>query len=92
MSFQVELPVADPDAVFDPSDADHAWNAKVMLMAVPPPDDLYIKTCQMGESSKFRKQRKHSMLSSLHMVVFLQLSTTKIVWCTRLAPSSFWLG
>ena len=55
MSFQVELPVADPDAVFDPSDADHAWNAKVMLMAVPPPDDLYIKTCQMGESSKFRK-------------------------------------
>ena len=50
---QVELPVADPDAVFDPSDADHTWNAKVMLMAVPNPEELYVKTCQMGDSSKF---------------------------------------
>ena len=50
---QVELPVADPDAVFDPSDADHTWNAKVMLMAVPNPEELYVKTCQMGDSSEF---------------------------------------
>ena len=49
----MELPVADSDAVFDPSDADHTWNAKVMLMAVPNPEELYVKTCQMGDSSKF---------------------------------------
>ena len=28
----VELPISDPDAIFDPSDADHIYSAKVMLM------------------------------------------------------------
>ena len=48
----VELPISDPDAIFDPSDADHIYSAKVMLMALPPPEELLQKTCQLGESSK----------------------------------------
>ena len=48
----VELPISDPDAIFDPSDADHMFSAKVMLMAVPQPEELLQKTCQLGESSK----------------------------------------
>ena len=48
----VELPISDPDAIFDPNDADHIYSAKVMLMALPQPDELLQKTCQLGESSK----------------------------------------
>ena len=48
---QVESPLLS-DAVFDPMDADHRYNAKVMLMAIPPPDVLIEKTCQLAESSK----------------------------------------
>ena len=40
------------DAIFDPTDADHSFSAKVMLMAMPPPDALIEKTCQLAESSK----------------------------------------
>merc|ERR1712223_904410 len=47
----VELPISDPDAIFDPNDADHIYSAKVMLMALPQPDELFQKTCQLGESS-----------------------------------------
>merc|ERR1712223_1399902 len=47
----VELPISDPDAIFDPNDADHIYSAKVMLMALPQPDELLQKTCQLGESS-----------------------------------------
>ena len=64
----VELPISDPDAIFDPSDADHIYSAKVMLMALPPPEELLQKTCQLGESSKLffniRKKRKR-IVSSL---------------------------
>ena len=49
---QVESPILT-DAVFDPADADHSFSAKVMLMAMPPPDVLIEKTCQLAESSKF---------------------------------------
>ena len=48
----MELPISDPDAIFDPNDADHIYSAKVMLMALPQPDELLQKTCQLGESSK----------------------------------------
>ena len=48
---QVESPLLS-DAVYDPMDADHRFNAKVMLMAIPPPDVLIEKTCQLAESSK----------------------------------------
>ena len=41
------------DAVYDPSDSDHRFNAKVMLMAVPPQEGLFEQTCQFAESSKF---------------------------------------
>ena len=47
---QVESPLLS-DAVYDPMDADHRYNAKVMLMAIPPPDVLIEKTCQLAESS-----------------------------------------
>ena len=40
----VELPISDPDAIFDPNDADHIYSAKVMLMALPQPDELLQKT------------------------------------------------
>ena len=49
---QVESPLLS-DAIFDPTDADHSFSAKVMLMAMPPPDALIEKTCQLAESSKF---------------------------------------
>ena len=48
----VALPISDPDAIFDPNDADHIYSAKVMLMALPLPEELLQKTCQLGESSK----------------------------------------
>ena len=51
----VESPLLS-DAVYDPTDADHSFNAKVMLMAVPPPDVLIEKTCQLAESSKILKK------------------------------------
>merc|ERR1719266_1510628 len=47
---QVESPFLS-DAVYDPTDADHTFSAKVMLMAMPPPDVLIEKTCQLAESS-----------------------------------------
>lgn len=46
----VESPLLS-DAVYDPIDADHSFSAKVMLLAVPPPDVLIEKTCQLAESS-----------------------------------------
>ena len=49
---QVESPLLS-DAIFDPTDADHSFSAKVMLMAMPPPDALIEKTCQLAESSEF---------------------------------------
>lgn len=39
------------DAIYDPTDADHSYSAKVMLMAVPPPQGLFEKTCLLAESS-----------------------------------------
>ena len=48
----VELPISDPDAIYDPSDADHHFSAKVMLMSLPQAEDFLQKTCQLGESSK----------------------------------------
>lgn len=48
----VESPLLS-DAIYDPTDADHSFNAKVMLLAVPPPNVLIEKTCQLAESSKY---------------------------------------
>ena len=48
----VESPLLS-DAVYDPTDADHTFNAKVMLIAMPPPNVLIDKTCQLAESSKY---------------------------------------
>ena len=62
----VELPISDPDAIFDPSDADHIYSAKVMLMALPPPEELLQKTCQLGESSKL-------FLNYTHMILYQPL-------------------
>ena len=53
----VESPLLS-DAIYDPTDADHAFNAKVMLMSLPPPDTLIEKTCQLAESSKFQILRE----------------------------------
>jgi hypothetical protein len=49
----VESPLLS-DAVYDPSDANHTFSAKVMLMAVPPSDELIEKTCQLAESSTLK--------------------------------------
>ena len=56
---QVESPILS-DAVFDPADADHSFSAKVMLMALPPPDVLIEKTCQLAESSKLNLEDNYS--------------------------------
>ena len=61
----VESPLLS-DAIYDPTDADHAFNAKVMLMSLPPPDTLIEKTCQLAESSKFYILRE--IKSSVHNV------------------------
>eukprot|EP00096_Caligus_rogercresseyi_P016684 TRINITY_DN948_c0_g3_i2.p1 TRINITY_DN948_c0_g3~~TRINITY_DN948_c0_g3_i2.p1 ORF type:complete len:1140 (-),score=383.85 TRINITY_DN948_c0_g3_i2:278-3697(-) len=45
----VEPPILS-DAVYDPPDADHTYNVKIMLMASLPPDEFYEKTCLLSES------------------------------------------
>ena len=68
----VELPISDPDAIFDPNDADHIYSAKVMLMALPQPDELLQKTCQLGESSKLLVYAKRVIISSIKIfLVFI---------------------
>lgn len=47
-------PIAN-DSVFDPQDADFSYSAKVMLLALPHPNDLYAKTCHLaGKGGQFR--------------------------------------
>ena len=36
-------------AVYDPSDADHTYCVKVMLMAVPAAEELFQKTCHAAD-------------------------------------------
>ena len=48
----VESPLLS-DAIYDPADADHRFNAKVMLLSVPPQESLFEQTCQFADSSKF---------------------------------------
>ena len=42
-------PLNTSDALLDPPDADHSYNAKVMLLACPELDDLYHKSCSLSE-------------------------------------------
>ncbi|KAK3583028.1 hypothetical protein CHS0354_005674, partial [Potamilus streckersoni] len=42
-------PIGNNDAVLDPPDADHTYNAKVMLMSCPTLEDIYHKCCGMSE-------------------------------------------
>ena len=39
-------------STYDPPDADHSYNVKVMLLSAPPPEDLYEKTCHFADSGK----------------------------------------
>lgn len=39
--------------VYDPADADHTFCVKVMLMSVPPAEELFQKTCHSVDGSKF---------------------------------------
>ncbi|XP_040583991.1 cell division cycle and apoptosis regulator protein 1 isoform X2 [Lepeophtheirus salmonis] len=45
----VEPPVVS-DAVYDPPDADHTYNVKVMLMASLAPEEFYEKTCLLADN------------------------------------------
>ncbi len=48
----VEAPTHGPEAVYDPPDADYTYCVKVMLLACPPVEDLYEKTCHLAEKGK----------------------------------------
>lgn len=48
----VENPLSDED-LLDPADADHQFNVKVMLMATPPAEDFFEKTCLLAGASKY---------------------------------------
>ncbi|XP_076072663.1 cell division cycle and apoptosis regulator protein 1-like isoform X2 [Mytilus galloprovincialis] len=39
------------DALLDPPDADHSFNAKVMLLSCPELEDLYHKSCSLSEDA-----------------------------------------
>ncbi|XP_063444148.1 cell division cycle and apoptosis regulator protein 1-like isoform X8 [Mytilus trossulus] len=39
------------DALLDPPDADHSFNAKVMLLSCPELEDLYHKSCSLSEDT-----------------------------------------
>ncbi|XP_076053970.1 cell division cycle and apoptosis regulator protein 1-like isoform X3 [Oratosquilla oratoria] len=42
-------PVLENDTIYDPPDANHAFAAKVMLMAIPPLEDLFRRSCALSE-------------------------------------------
>ncbi|KAL7643954.1 UNVERIFIED_CONTAM: hypothetical protein RMT77_005966 [Armadillidium vulgare] len=50
MNKEVE-PISNNDAVYDPPDINHSYAAKVMLMAVPPLEDIYRRSCALSEDS-----------------------------------------
>ena len=41
-----------PVVTYDPPDADHSYNVKVMLLSAPPPEDLFEKTCHFADSGE----------------------------------------
>ena len=43
-------------STYDPPDADHSYNVKVMLLSAPPPEDLYEKTCHFADSGEFKQR------------------------------------
>jgi hypothetical protein len=52
-----------PQKQFSPI-PDHAFNVKVMLMATPPPDELFEKTCHMAGASKSMGPTLRSLVAS----------------------------
>ncbi|XP_060523874.1 cell division cycle and apoptosis regulator protein 1-like [Cylas formicarius] len=55
MSKEVEPP-GENEAVWEPSDADYAFSAKVMLLSVPGLEELYQKCCGMAEDRDKRER------------------------------------
>ena len=43
-------------ATYDPPDADHSYNVKVMLLSAPPPEDLFEKTCHFADSGAYSRE------------------------------------
>ena len=41
---------------YDPPDADHSYNVKVMLLSAPPPEDLFEKTCHFADSGAYSRE------------------------------------
>ena len=82
----VESPLLS-DAVYDPTDADHSFNAKVMLLAMPPPEVLVEKTCQLAESSKSKLTNSYPhFFQDLDQLQVLQIET---IWYIPQEPFNF---
>jgi hypothetical protein len=76
---------APMDAVYDPPDADHSFNVKVMLLSTPPPEDLYEKTCHMADSGELDERPAAVNLGFIDVLLTFQASTVARLWCTRRA-------
>ena len=46
----------DGAITYDPPDADHSYNVKVMLLSAPPPEDLFEKTCHFADSGAYSRE------------------------------------
>uniref|UniRef100_T1JF56 DBC1/CARP1 catalytically inactive NUDIX hydrolase domain-containing protein n=1 Tax=Strigamia maritima TaxID=126957 RepID=T1JF56_STRMM len=75
-SFQVMQkdvdPIVENTAVLEPADADHLFSAKVMLLAAPPLEEIYRKSCALAEDpSEIRENFVHPT-RLLHFLVGLK--------------------
>ena len=56
ISFRLEFLSGESAPTYDPTDADHSYNVKVMLLSAPPPEDLFEKTCHFADSGAYSRE------------------------------------
>ena len=72
-------------STYDPPDADHSYNVKVMLLSAPPPEDLYEKTCHFADSGKSfaifcQKYRLTQQIGDWVWLTDFVYSTVRHIW------------
>ncbi|XP_074647315.1 cell division cycle and apoptosis regulator protein 1-like [Tubulanus polymorphus] len=80
-------PLESNNAVLEPSDSDHLYSAKVMLLSHPPLEELYHKSCALAEDSQDVKDSFQHPARLLNFLVGLKGKSEPIAIGGAWSPS-----